>query len=219
MCAKCVVCVGTPVRALVTRRLGLIELSSSRGLRIGTVKCRFLLGRNETEVKATTIEAHLALTSVDTMDARKRKRERDEYDLDEYDLVMLMRNNSISIVDAIAMRLPDVFAAEILTKLDIVDTLNLAQVNKTYRDSVWSVGGVRSLEAKIETHVNRTTEPIIQAASHGNVPAVRALLESGVDVNKNTLTGHTYRDSENVYYTTALHIAAKNGHVATVKLD
>jgi ankyrin repeat protein len=37
-------------------------------------------------------------------------------------------------------------------------------------------------------------------------------------VNKNTLTGHTYRDSENVYYTTALHIAAKNGHVATVKL-
>ena len=206
--------VGTPVRALVTSRLGLIELSSSRGLglRIGTVKCRFLLGRNETEVKATT-EAHLALTSVDTMDTQKRKL--NEYDLD---VVMLMRNDSISIVDAIAMRLPDVFAAEILTKLDIVDTLNLAQVNKTYRDSVWSVGGVRSLEAKIRAHVNRTTEPIIQAASHGNVPAVRALLESGVDVNKNTLTGHTYRDSENVYDTTALHIAAKNGHVATVKL-
>ena len=142
VCAKCVVwVVGTPVRALVTRRLGLIELSSSRGpLRIGTVKCRFLLGRNETEVKATT-EAHLALTSVDTMDTQKRKL--NEYDLDEYDLVMLMRNDSISIVDAIAMRLPDVFAAEILTKLDIVDTLNLAQVNKTYRDSVWSVGGVR----------------------------------------------------------------------------
>ena len=111
VCAKCVVwVVGTPVRALVTRRLGLIELSSSRGLglRIGTVKCRFLLGRNETEVKATT-EAHLALTSVDTMDTQKRKL--NEYDLDEYDLVMLMRNDSISIVDAIAMRLPDVFAA------------------------------------------------------------------------------------------------------------
>ena len=217
MCAKCVVwVVGTPVRALVTRRLGLIELSSSRGpLRIGTVKCRFLLGRNETEVKATT-EAHLALTSVDTMDTQKRKL--NEYDLDEYDLVMLMRNDSISIVDAIAMRLPDVFAAEILTKLDIVDTLNLAQVNKTYNAAVWSVGGVRSLEAKLKAHVNRTTEPIIQAASHGNVPAVRALLESGVDVNKNTLTGHTYRDSDNVYYTTALHVAAKNGHVATVKL-
>jgi hypothetical protein len=209
--------VGTPVLALVTSRLGLIELSSSRGLglRIGTVKCRFLLGRNETEVKATT-EAHLTLTSVDTMDTQKRKL--NEYDLDEYDLVMLMRNDSISIVDAIAMRLPDVFAAEILTKLDIADTLNLAQVNKTYRDSVWSVGGVRSLEAKLKAHVNRTTEPIIQAASHGNVPAVRALLESGVDVNKNTLTGHTYRDSDNVYYTTALHVAAKNGHVATVKL-
>ena len=145
--------VGTPVRALVTRRLGLIELSSSRGLglRIGTVKCRFLLGRNETEVKATT-EAHLTLTSVDTMDTQKRKL--NEYDLDEYDLVMLMRNDSISIVDAIAMRLPDVFAAEILTKLDIVDTLNLAQVNKTYNAAVWSVGGVRSLEAKLKAHVS-----------------------------------------------------------------
>ena len=229
MCAKCVVCVGTPVRALVTSRLGLIELSSSRGLglRIGTVKCRFLLGRNETEVKATTIEAHLALTSVDTMDARKRKRERDEYDLDEYDLVMLMRNNSISIVDAIAMRLPDVFAAEILTKLDFEDTLNLAQVNKTNRDAVWSVGGVRSLEAKMkaywgsffgETGEKLGTEPMYLATYNGNVPAVRALLESGVDVNKNTLTGIKYRDSENVYYTTALHVAAKNGHVATVKL-
>ena len=97
VCAKCVVwVVGTPVRALVTRRLGLIELSSSRGLglRIGTVKCRFLLGRNETEVKATT-EAHLALTSVDTMDTQKRKR--DEY---ESDLVTLMRIGSISILDA-----------------------------------------------------------------------------------------------------------------------
>ena len=154
VCAKCVVCVGTPVRALVTSRLGLIELSSSRGLglRIGTVKCRFLLGRNETEVKATT-EAHLALTSVDTMDTRKRNR--DEY---ESDLVMLMRMGSISILDVIVVKLPDVFTAEILPKLDVKDTLNLAQVNKTYNAAVWSVDGVGSLEAKFNAYEEKIGE-------------------------------------------------------------
>ena len=137
---------GWPVRTLVTSRLGLIELSSSRGLRIGTVKCRFLLGRNETEVKATT-EAHLALTSVDTMDTQKRKR--DEY---ESDLITFMRMGSISILDVIVVKLPDVFTAEILPKLDMNDTLNLAQVNKTYNAAVWSVDGVGSLEAKFNAY-------------------------------------------------------------------
>ena len=108
------------------------------------------------------------------------------------------------------------------------DTLNLAQVNKTYNAAVWSVGGVRSLEAKLKAHVektgeNRVTEPMIQAVSHGNVPAVRALLESGVDVNKKTLSGQYSKnleeeEEEGFYYSTALHLAAANGHVATVKL-
>ena len=206
--------VGTPVRALVTSRLGLIELSSSRGLglRIGTVKCRFLLGRIETEVTATTIEAHLALTSVDTMDTQKRKR--DEY---ESDLVMLVRIGYMSILDAIAVKLPDVFTAEILPKLDMNDTLNLAQVNKTNRDAVWSVDGVRSLQAKIRINAEGelTTEPMYLAARHGNVPAVRALLESGVDVNK-TLTNSAFDTIPR--RTSALYLAAEYGHVAIVKL-
>ena len=58
---------------------------------------------------------------------------------------------------------------------------------------------------------------MIQAVSHGNVPAVRALLESGVDVNKKTLSGQ-YSKNLNYSYSTALHLAAANGHVATVKL-
>ena len=208
MCAKCVVCVGTPVRALVTRRLGLIELSSSRGLglRIGTVKCRFLLGRNETEVKATT-EAHLAPTSLDTMDTRKRKR--DEY---ESDLVTFMRIGNISILDALVVKLSDVFTAEILPKLDMNDTLNLAQVNKTYNAAVWSVGGVRSsLGAKMTAHIKnpqKRLHPMYFATYYGNAPAVRALLESGVDANKSLTIGRT----------TALILAARRGHVATVKL-
>jgi len=199
--------VGTPVRALVTSRLGLIELSSSRGLglRIGTVKCRFLLGRNETEVKATT-EAHLAPTSLDTMDTRKRKR--DEY---ESDLVTFMRIGNISILDALVVKLSDVFTAEILPKLDMNDTLNLAQVNKTYNAAVWSVGGVRSsLGAKMTAHIKpqKRLPPMYYAAHYGNAPAVRALLESGVDANKSLTIGRT----------TALILAARRGHVATVKL-
>jgi hypothetical protein len=96
----------------------------------------------------------------------------------------------ISILDVIAVKLPDVFAAEILPKLDVKDTLNLAQVNKAYNAAVWSADGVRSLEAKIKTHFvkigkkNWTLLPLYWAAKHGNVPAVRACLESGINVDK-----------------------------------
>ena len=105
------------------------------------------------------------------------------------------------------------FAAEILPKLDVQDTLSLAQVNKAYNDTVWSAGGVRSLEAKIKPHLVKigkkhlTTKPLFWAARHGNVPAVRALLESGVDVNK------VMTDDKR----TALHVAAFHGHAALVK--
>ena len=53
-----------------------------------------------------------------------------------------------SLLDTIIAELPELFYAEILPKLDLRATLNLAQVNKTWRDAVWSVDGVRSMEAK-----------------------------------------------------------------------
>jgi hypothetical protein len=139
-----------------------------------------------------------------------QKRKRDEY---ECDVVTFLRRGGISILEAIAVKLPDVFAAEILPKLQIKDTLNLAQVNKAYNDEVWSADGVRSLEAKIKTHFvkigkkNWATEPLYWAARHGNVPAVRACLESGMDVDK-VLNG----DKQ-----TALHIAGCFGRAAVVK--
>jgi hypothetical protein len=104
--------------------------------------------------------------------------------------VTYLRHGMISILDVIAVKLPDVFAAEILPKLDVKDTLNLAQVNKAYNAAVWSADGVRSLEAKIKTHFvkigkkNWTLLPLYWAAKHGNVPAVRACLESGINVDK-----------------------------------
>ena len=130
----------------------------------------------------------------------------------ESDTVTYLRRGGISILEALAVKLPDVFTAEILPKLDMKDTLNLAQVNKAYDDEVWSVEGMRSMEAKIKTHLVKIgkdwiTEPYFWAATFGNVPAVRACLESGVDVNKVvTLENRT-----------ALHVAADHGHAAVVK--
>ena len=117
------------------------------------------------------------------MVAQKRKME--EY---ESDVVSLLRRGSVSILEVIAMKLPEVFAAEILPKLDVFDTLSLAQVSKSYNDAVWSVEGVRCMDAKIEAHLTKIGQDFIPsmhiAAGYGNLPAVRALLESGEDVNK-----------------------------------
>ena len=134
----------------------------------------------------------------------------------ESDVVTFLRRGGISILEALAVKLPDVFAAEILPKLDMTDTLSLAQVNKAYNAAVWSADGVRSLRAKIEAHFiefgetgssYRDWKPLFWAVEHGNVPAVRACLESGVDVDK-CLTQHK---------STALHAAARYGHAAVTK--
>jgi len=138
------------------------------------------------------------------------KRTRDVY---ESDTVTYLRRGTLDILEAVAVQLPDVFYGEILPKLDMTDTLNLAQVNKAYNDTVWSVGGVRSLEKKIEPHFVKLgrkvliAEPLYWVARLGNVPAVRACLESGVDVNE--VVTQCRR--------TALHVAAQLGHAAVVK--
>ena len=73
----------------------------------------------------------------------------------ESDVVTFLRRGGISILEALSVKLPDVFAAEILPKLDMTDTLSLAQVNKAYNAAVWSADGVRSMEAKIKAHLVR----------------------------------------------------------------
>ena len=128
----------------------------------------------------------------------------------ESDTVTYLRCGMISILEALSVKLPDVFAAEILPRLDVKDTLSLAQVNKAYNAAVWSADGVRSMEVKIKAHFGeqgRIVKPLYWAAKHGNVPAVRARLESGEDVYK-CLT----HDEK-----TALHIAGCYGHAAVVK--
>ena len=127
-------------------------------------------------------------------------------------IVDKIQRGEISIFVALAEELPDVFASEILSKLDMISTLNLAQVSKSYRDAVWSVDGVRSMEAKIKAYMQKigksTTEaPMYWAARYGNLPAVRALLKDGVGINK----------SLNMNKWTVLHVAAFYNRAALVK--
>ena len=120
----------------------------------------------------------------------------------ESDVVSLLRRGSVSILEVIAMKLPDVFAAEILPKLDVFDTLSLAQVSKSYNDAVWSVEGVRCMDAKLKAYADKFGKVFAPsmhyAAEFDNLPALRAHLESGEDVNKR----------EPKFGQTALHIAA-----------
>ena len=140
------------------------------------------------------------------MVAQKRKRE--GY---ESDVVSFLRRGTVSILEAVAMKLPDVFAAEILPKLDAFDTLSLAQVSKSYNDAVWSVEGVRCMDAKIKAYSEKFGNLFFPsmhwAAGYGNLPAVRALLESGEDVNKRDPQGQT-----------ALHLAAYFDRPVTLKV-
>ena len=141
------------------------------------------------------------------MDTQKRRR--DQF---ESDTLTHLRRGTLDILDAVAVQLPDVFYDEILPKLSCKDTCNLAKVNRAYRDAVWSAEGVRSLGKKIEDHVDKNIvyDPMFWMALSGNSRAVRALLQSGVDVNE--VYGGFPTD------TTALHIAAINDH-ALMALD
>ena len=58
---------------------------------------------------------------------------------------------------ALAAGLPDVFQAEILPRLELEDVLSLSRVNKTCWKAVWSEPGVRTLKAKLDSHLAKRT--------------------------------------------------------------
>ena len=125
-----------------------------------------------------------------------------------------LRGGAITVFEVIAEQLPDVFYGEIMPKIDYTDTLSLAQVSKRYNEVVWNVAAVRSLEAKIEAQLESAggilgcSEPMFWATMHGNLPAIRAILQSGVDVNMTHGTMNW----------TGLHVAAQYDQVDAVKL-
>ena len=136
------------------------------------------------------------------MDIGDRKRKVQEA---ESDTIACLGRGDISILSALTTQLPDVFYGEILPKTDMWDKLSLAQVSKTYRDTVWSVDGVRSMEPKALT--------IQKAAKHGNLPAVRALLQSGVEPELTFRTGQETLDDMS---RTPLMLAALYGHTPVI---
>jgi hypothetical protein len=124
----------------------------------------------------------------------------------ESDTIACLGRGDISILSALTTQLPDVFTCEILPKLGLWTKLSLAQVSKTYRNTVWSVDGVRSMKPK--GLVFKT------ATRHGNLPAVRALLQSGVNPDDYVAGLH---EAGNKPTFTALHIAAGEGHLGVAK--
>ena len=124
------------------------------------------------------------------METRSNRRKMAESTVDK------IRRGEVSAFDALATELPDVFNAEILSKLQLEDALNLARVNKRYNEAVWSVDGVRAMKRIMgaqriprESLDKLGATPMYFAARHGNVPAVRALLKSGVDIDEVVLEG------------------------------
>ena len=120
--------------------------------------------------------------------------------------VTFLRTDSISILHAIAVELPDVFSANVLPRLNLRDTLNLAKTSKLFRDTVWSVRGVQSMRAKIGAHIQAITkyntprrctipysilDPLALAGYFGAARAVRALIAAGEKIDTRYSDGRT----------------------------
>ena len=157
------------------------------------------------------------------MDTRKEKMEEAESNT-----LASLRSGAVSIPEAIAVELPDVFAVKLLPKVDLLDTLSLAQVSKRYRDAVWSVDGVRSLQAKI-TRLPRSWfggDAMACAIASNNLPAIRALLKSGREVEEEVKYDVSVWHVENTWnphfqpntWGTPLMFAAFVGHLEAVRV-
>ena len=115
------------------------------------------------------------------METRSLERTRDDADVSP--ILASLRCGESSILNAIHEELPEVLTAEILPKLTLRATLNLAQVSKWYRDAVWSVEGMRSLGEKVRPVMfgsrPRSTPigSIPLVVTHGNLPSIRARVE------------------------------------------
>ena len=65
-----------------------------------------------------------------------------------------------NIVEALAVGLPDVFQAEILPRLELEDVLSISRVNKSCGKAVWSEPGVRTMKAKLDSHLAKRSRDV-----------------------------------------------------------
>ena len=136
--------------------------------------------------------------------------------------VEAIQRGDLSVVEAFGQELSRVFAAEVLPKLDsFKDVLSLAQVNKACNAAVWNEHGVVSLQLKDKMKIKGYQMlPMLWSAHQGNLPAVKALIQAGEDVDE---IGNHYRNSHafsgpnlHVMEKTALAVAATSGHSKVV---
>jgi hypothetical protein len=59
-----------------------------------------------------------------------------------------IRRGEISVIEAVAEELPDVFRTHVVPKLSLKRTLDLARVNKSFYEAVWSAEGFGSIQKK-----------------------------------------------------------------------
>ena len=100
-----------------------------------------------------------------------------------------IRRGEISVFVAVAEELPEVFRTHVVPKLELLDTLALACVNKSYNAAVWSVEGVRSIEQRAENCATRLKcrapfPPMHVMVMQNNLRGLRALIDAGVDLNQ-----------------------------------
>ena len=126
-------------------------------------------------------------------------------------IVDKIRRGEVSVFVAVAEELPEVFRTHVVPQLGLLETLILAQVNKSYNAAVWSVEAVRSLDEKAEDYaklrsMTSACPPLLMCSQCNNVKAIKALISSGADLEERSREGAKPSRHGRV---TALHVAAR----------
>ena len=147
------------------------------------------------------------------METRSKRRETEPF-------VDKIRRGEISVFVAVAEELPEVFRTHVVRKLELLETLRLAIVNKSYNAAVWSVEAVRSLDEKAEDYAKLRSltsvfPPLHICSQFNNVKAIKALISSGADLEERSREKAKPSQHGRV---TALHVAAKYSNLEAAKL-
>jgi len=114
-----------------------------------------------------------------------------------------IRRGEISVIEAVAEELPDVCRTHVVPKLCLKDTLDLARVNKSFYEAVWSAEGFESIQKKCT---------IWYLLKTNNTRGLRAYIRAGVDLEQTIQTPRTPRPTDTFEGTRPLHLAIMLRH-------
>ena len=133
-------------------------------------------------------------------------------------IIDVIQRGDLSILQAFGQELSQVFAAEVLPKLDIKDTLSLAKVSKACNAAVWNEHGVACMKDKMKVRGTQIS-PMLWAASVGNLSAVKALVKAGQDLDETGIFHEQTRVRDELNQTpkmTMLQVATRRNHAEVV---